>query len=128
MPYVFSTMSADVAYTEYHPKTPDQPFDVPKRRVLVKGGHGVADKKLVTPHGVATRVDEEELAFLESNAIFQLHKKNGFISVSEKKKDPEKVAADMVTFDRTKDAAPINPGEFKNTEGNKVKLDNVGAF
>lgn len=128
MPYVYSTMSADVAYTDWLPRTEGQHFDVPAKRVLIKGGHGVAGKHFITPRGVATQVTEEELALLEKNETFQRHMQAGFISVSDKKRNTEVVSADMTTFDRSKDATPLVPGEFKNTKANVVELDNVGSF
>lgn len=79
--WVFSTLSNDNAYTEYTKGGSDLP--IATRSVLIKGGTGVTDARLVTPQGVATEVSGDELALLEANTLFQLHKKNGFIKVEE---------------------------------------------
>jgi len=70
--------------------------------VLVKGGTGVVGaKNLVTPLGVATEISEDEIGFLESNPLFRLHAKNGYVTIQRRKADPERVAADMNTKDQS---------------------------
>lgn len=105
--YVYSTLSAPQEYTTYHSGAADLPQAV--QSVFIAGGANVADKRLVTPRGVVTKVTDEELKALETNEVFKLHKANGFISVGAAKKDPEVVAADMTSRD---DAAPLVDGDF----------------
>lgn len=105
--FVYSTLTCDQRYTNYVPGGGDLP--VPVGSVFVKGGTGVADARLVTPRGVVTEVTEEELAILEANADFNLHRKNGFVEVSASKVDPEKAAADMEGRDAS---APLVPADL----------------
>lgn len=104
MLYVFSTLASDVAYTNHVPGGADLPIELPP--VLIKGGAGVANDRLITPRGVATPVTEEQVEYLRANPVFQLHEENGFITVSDTNLDPDKVAADMTGRDNS---APIVP-------------------
>lgn len=113
--FIYSTLSADQEYTHYVQGGGDLP--VAAGSVFVKGGANVADKRLLTPQGVVTRVTDEQLAFLETNEVFQLHKKNGFIRVSSKREDPEVVAADMTT--RSPDAPLVDNDFVEGAEGAK---------
>ena len=101
---IFSTLASDVAYTNHAQGGGDMPIELPP--VVVKGGAGVANDRLVTPRGVATRVTEEQVEYLRQNEIFKLHEKNGFVMVSESAGDPDAVAADMTGRDNS---APIVP-------------------
>lgn len=113
--FVFSTLSAGVTYTHYEKSGGDLP--IPTKRIPIKGGAGIADKNLITPLGVMTRVTEEEMGYLLKNDLFTLHQKNGFITVRESPQDVEKVVAeDMKTRDKS---APIVPEDFK--EDDKAK-------
>jgi hypothetical protein len=97
--YVYSTLATDMNYTNYAEGGADLPVPLPA--VFIKGGAGVANDRLVTPRGVVTQVTEDELAYLEANQVFQLHKQNGYIMVEKSKLDPEKVAADMTGRDNS---------------------------
>ena len=102
--FIFSTLASDVAYTNHAQGGGDLPIELPP--VVIKGGAGVANDRLVTPRGVATRVTEEQVEYLRQNEIFKLHEKNGFVMVSESAGDPDTVAADMTGRDNS---APIVP-------------------
>ena len=102
--YVFSTLASDVAYTNHAQGGGDLPIDLPP--VVIKGGAGVANERIVTPRGVATEVTEEQVEYLRQNEIFKLHEKNGFVMVSDTYGDPDTVAADMTGRDNS---APIVP-------------------
>ena len=102
--FVFSTLASDVAYTNHAQGGADMPIDLPP--VLIKGGAGVANDRIVTPRGVATTVTEEQVEYLRANPVFQLHEKNGFVMVSESYADPDTVAADMTGRDNS---APVVP-------------------
>lgn len=116
MPYIYSTLSASVAYSFYKAGGADMPTRVHK--ILIKGGANVAqnepDGGLHTPLGLATFVSDEDLKLLEGNPVFQLHVKNGFIVTDEKRKDVRKVAKDEL---KAKDAsAPRTPDSYKSSE------------
>lgn len=115
--YIYSTLASDTAYTEWHEGGGD--IKTEGRSVTIKGGTGVANKHLITPLGTVTTVSDEELAFLEANPVFKKHKDGGYIRVSAKNEDPEKVVSgDMKSRDVS---APIVPEDFpENGKGVKV--------
>ena len=122
--YIFSTLTADQAYTLYEPVSDAEKGDslrVPVRRpqkdvnghparVLVKGGHGVANKNLITPKGVMTELDDKQLEMLEQCPSFVKHREAGYIKVESRKQDPEKVAEKMEQKDKS---APKTPAGLK---------------
>lgn len=109
MPYVYSTNSTSVGYTEYRPGQGAGGLPTPIRTVVVKGGANVANKNLVTPYGVATRVSDDDAAFLSTNADFIRHRKAGFVRIDDRKMDPEVPAADMEARDGS---APLVDADF----------------
>lgn len=107
--YIFSTLAGDNVYANHRPGGADLPVQ-DGDGVLIKGGAGVIDKRLITPQGVMTVVTADELDYLQGNEVFKVHKANGFIVVSEKPADPEAVAsADMTERDP---GAQLVPGDF----------------
>ena len=122
MHYIFSTLTASQVYT----RTAAGGGDLPKTvaEVFIAGGTNVPDKHLVTPLGVMTEVDDEQMAVLAENKIFQLHVKNGFIKIEKKPTAPEKVAADMNT--RSPDA-PMVDQDFTPDEKPVEKKNNRKA-
>lgn len=109
--YVYSTLAADVAYTNHAQGGADMPIDLPP--VLIKGGAGVANDRFITPRGVVTEITEEQGEYLRSNAVFQLHEKNGYVEISGSYVDPEKAVADMTGRDNS---APIVPEGLADAE------------
>lgn len=101
--YVFSTLSTDMLYVDW--KATPNDLKVRDKEVLIKGGTGVANERIITPLGVATEIDGENLAWLEKNPLFKQHKEAGFIVVQDKPADPEKVASDMKIGDGS---SPLN--------------------
>lgn len=87
--YIYSTISADVDY------------QTSAGTIRISGKANVANTKIITPSGIATKVTAEDFAALKGNHVFALHMENGFITVSEGKGDAEKVAADMTTRDKS---------------------------
>ena len=115
--YVYSTLTGHQKYTTYRPS--NDPHQLPQvdKEILIGGGSNVADKHFITPRGVVTKISEDDLAELEKNPDFQTHKKNGFITVSKSKVDPEvQVAKDMKLKD---DSAPLSPEDEVFKEINK---------
>lgn len=107
MHHIFSTLTSDQLYTKYEQSGNDLPRVV--AQVLIKGGTGVANDRLVTPRGVATSVDDSQMAVLMDVEAFTNHVKAGFLTVSDSKEDPEKVAADMQGRDGS---APLVPQDL----------------
>jgi hypothetical protein len=109
--YVYSTLAADVMYQNHAPGGADIPRVVGE--VLIKGGAGVANDRLVTPRGVATKIDEHQLAMLRENSVFKIHEENGYVAVSEHETDADNAAADMTGRDNS---APIVPQDLRADE------------
>lgn len=96
--YITSTLTCDQRYINYN-NTLKHGVNTPVEEVVIKGGSNVSDPlTLAVRVGTQTEVSEEQLAMLEKNPVFQLHKKNGFIVVS-KKEDVLKVVEDMAKED-----------------------------
>ncbi len=112
--YVFSTLATDVNYAFYSPGGGDIPTK--DRHIHIKGGTGVANDRLITPLGVMTEIDEEDIPALEGHPVFQIHMKNGFVKIEKKKADPEKVASEM---NIKEPSAPLTDADFQ--EDVKVK-------
>ena len=110
--YVYSTLTCDQRYTAWEKGGGDIPVEAGS--VLIKGGSNVADARVITRIGVRTEVTDEEYALLLENEVFKLHFDNGFITVEEKKVDPEVVAADLVSRDAS---APITENDAAATAG-----------
>ncbi len=115
--FVYTTLTSDNIYTYYSTETGN---DVPapimidgREGVLIAGGTGVANDRVITPRGVRTPVTEAQVEYLRANRVFQLHEKNGHIIVSDEDTDPEKIAANMEGRDRS---APIVPEELPEDE------------
>lgn len=105
--YVYSTLSSDVIYQNTVPGGADIPRVVAE--VLIKGGAGIANDRLITPRGVVTSVTEQQLEALRLNPVFQMHEKNGFIQVSDHSVNADTAAADMVGRDQS---APVVPQDL----------------
>lgn len=105
--HVFSTLACDQRYTSY--VTSPDGVPVVTNEVLIKGGAGVANDRLITPQGVHTEVTEEALAELEKNPVFAMHKRNGFVTVQQRRADPDKVATDMNAKDKSR---PFTPADY----------------
>jgi hypothetical protein len=124
---IYSTLAADMAYTNYANGGAELPNA--EQVVHVKGGAGVANDRLVTPMGVATVLTDEggttaaeKLAALKANKVFQLHEKNGYVIVSEEKQDPEKMAANMNTNDPSK---PLNDQQLTKDDADLTVTGNT---
>lgn len=89
-----------MTFNDYHPDSlkPNQLPQV-RRSVRIEGGANCPNKFMVTPNGVLTRVSDDDLAFLMSNAKFQEVMKAGFMSVIADDRDMEKAVRDMAKKD-----------------------------
>lgn len=106
MNHVFSTLANDNTYLNHSHGGADlmRPNGT---GVLIKGGAGVVDARLITPQGVMTSVSDEDLAYLRENELFQLHETNGYLTVRGDAVDPEvAVAADMESRDVSAQIVP----------------------
>lgn len=114
MPFVFSTLTCDYAYTNFLPNpAKGQPRQIIlhedgfKEQIVIKGGANLSNDKFITPLGARTEVTERQLETLERNSTFQKHKKQHFILVRGDKADPDGVAREHM---EPRDAsAPYTP-------------------
>lgn len=108
--YVASTLATSVQYTGYAPAS-EKDANLPRQQyaITIAGGAGVANKKLVTPRGVITAIDEDQLKLLTSNPVFVRHAQRGFINPVEGDVDGDEVAADMTGRDNS---APLVQEDF----------------
>lgn len=110
--YVYSTLTSDMEYRVHAQGGADMPSV--EASVLIKGGTNLPDKRLVTPRGVVTAIDEDAMSWLQDNEVFRLHVSNGFITVSEHEMDAEKVSVDMEGRDQS---APLEEPDFEKGQG-----------
>lgn len=126
MAYIISKLSSDTDYVVYGDVTGGK--KVILKHILIKGGAGVTDKKtLLLPGGFATEVSEEDLELLEKNHVFQIHKKNGHISVMHKASKYEAAekaenSADLQTDKSRQQTEKDFKGEFEAGEENGQKV------
>lgn len=113
--HVFSTLANDQRYANYVSNPEGAP--IVTGEVLIKGGAGVANDRFITPMGVHTEISEEQLAELEKNPVFIKHKKNGFVTVQQRRADPEKVATDMNAKDLSR---PFTPADYLDKQVDSV--------
>ena len=115
--YVFSTLANDQNYTNWIKGG----NDIPTKgfQCLIRGGTGVSNDRLITPLGVSTEITEQELAELEKNPSFVQHKKEGFITIRNKKAEAEKVASDMNLKD---ESAPMTESDYSGDDAPKMKV------
>lgn len=110
--YVYSTLAADTNYATW--VDGGNGISRIEKNILIKGGSGVANKHLITPLGIATKITKEEAKLLKEHRLFKLHEKNGFVRIREDKVEPEvAVAEDMNSRDNS---APLVPEDFVNDE------------
>ena len=106
--YIYSTLACDNIYDAFGPAIDGLPQT--REGILIRGGYGVANKALVTPRGAVTQVSDEEYARLQTDAVFKLHRDNGFIEVSQGSAPAEVVAANMAQNDPS---VPLEPGDLE---------------
>lgn len=115
--YVYSTLSSDVTYNKK-----DKHGNI-EATVTVAGKANIPNRHMLTSKGITTEVSEAELDLLNANRVFQLHKKNGFITVEDKKHDAEKVADSMNNMDKS---APLTAEQLA-AEGKNAPKTNKRA-
>jgi hypothetical protein len=123
--YVYSTLSNSQAYTNYT-KTPAD-IMIAQDPVVIAGGANVVDRKhLITPRGVMTKINDDQLAYLEQNEGFLQHKAEGHISVSSANVDVEVAAADMAGRDTSAPLVEQDYDENDTDEATPKPVVNTG--
>lgn len=122
--HVFSTLANDQRYRNYAKGS----ADLPQRagEVLIKGGAGVANDRIITPEGVKTKITEDDYKILLANPTFIQHHERGFITVSEANGDADDVAEDMNKNDPSRPPEPDAFGNDSSTKSNGQVIANSG--
>lgn len=120
MAFVFSTLTADQLYTTYLKPVSDIAPPVVDKQVFINGGANLTNKVLVTPRGAVTEISEEQKKTLLSCPAFLEHKKNGFVTIEDKKADVDDVSANLVARDNS---APLTAFDFEKGKAPKTKAD-----
>lgn len=119
MPIVFSKLANSQKYARYARPVDgaDGQINTVQDYVHIKGGAGLADKHLQTPHGVATIITDEEAAALKKDSVFLVHERLGHVKIDyhAKETDVERVVADM--SEKVDDSAPLTPSDFQDNDG-----------
>ncbi len=124
MHYVYSTITNDTSYPMYIENNSKDLGIIKKRpdgtrmTVIIKGGHGVANKHMFTPRGVVTQVTDEEMEYLLQNVNFKRHMKAGFVTYEKKEVAPEKKILEMAAKDGS---APLTDKDFEEGENSTTE-------
>jgi len=123
--FIYCSASSDQQFTDW--KKPEAGKKVARPAVagisvVIRGKANVMNPKtmtVLTPHGAVTEVDDETLAFLESNKHFKDMEKRGFIKVSKGAKLSERqVNDDIVERD---ESSPLTPDDYKEAKESTEK-------
>lgn len=107
--YVYSKLANDQRYNTFKEGGAD--LKLLESSVLIRGKAGLANKNLITPQGVVTSITEAELDRLKNNPVFNAHKDNGFIIVSEQSASADDVAESSLT-PNDDPSAPLTPDKY----------------
>jgi len=117
--WVYSTLSSDQMYTQWAQSKDGSPNTV-QSEVLIAGKANLADKHMITPKGVVTKITAEQHDMLSKNDAFVRHKEAGYLLVEQIEANPDKVAKDMKPKDGS---APLVASDFE--EGKAPKANKV---
>lgn len=108
--FVYSTLASDNTYVNYAKGDSGMPQRV-GAGVTIRGGAGVADKRLITPRGTVTTIDDAQFDYLIQNPTFKRHVERGYIVVENVHVDPERVAPNMSDDDPSRPPTETDLGE-----------------
>lgn len=113
--YVYSTLTMDQEYTLFKARDAEQ-VPVIERSVIIHGGANVANRKtVVTPKGVMTQIDGDQLKLLRNNHVFVQHEAGHYIIVViGKRAELKEVLKDMKKKDGN---APLTPEDYVKGKG-----------
>lgn len=103
------------------------PGEVPRivSSVTIKGGADIANyKTLITPMGVKTLVDEDELNLLNANPVFKLHKEGGWVFAEKDQGavDVDARVAEVLEVGKSDASAPLTEAKPTKITGNTAKV------
>jgi len=76
----------------------------------INGGNGLTNLNGILVQGAETEVTNEQVEQLKQNAVFNLHVKNGFVTVYDGKQDKEVPLANLNQRD---ESAPFTPADVE---------------
>jgi len=106
MPRIISTLTTGQTYVN-HAHNGDGSVK-PVFAIDINGGNGLTNLNGILLQGAETEVTAEQVEQLKQNAVFNLHVKNGFITVYDGKQDKEVPMANMQQRD---EAAPMTTAD-----------------
>lgn len=119
MPHITSTATGGIDFTGYRKVAKD--MNIPDgNKVTIHGGSNVSNKHFVTPRGVVTSVTDDQLEWLKSQELFNRMVKDGFLTITESKVEPEVVLPDMKLQDKS---APKTPHDYEPGKAPKTDKD-----
>lgn len=116
---IWSTLACDQLYTNYGKGGGDLP--IAEGGVLIKGGAGVLNDRLITPQGVSTEVEQDHVEYLLRNSEFMAHQNRGFIKIDSGTTDEEAAVGDMMTNDEGRQLTEDDMTHVE-VEGNRLKI------
>lgn len=93
--------------------------DASQKSIQILGKAGIPSQHMLILPAAITEVTDEELELLKQNHVFNIHLKNGFITIENKKLEAEKAASNMNKSDKSK---PKTKEELE-AEGKKTPKD-----
>jgi hypothetical protein len=94
--HIYSTLTSSQDYG-FHKELPAGGVETVKV-VHINGGHGLTNIHGIMLQGTETVISDEDYELLKTNHTYQVHVKNGFITVN-KKMDIEKAISDLAQRD-----------------------------
>jgi hypothetical protein len=108
MPRIISTLTTGQTYVNHAPQGDGTVR--PVFAIDINGGNGLTNLNGILVQGAETEVTNEQVEQLKQNAVFNLHVKNGFVTVYDGKQDKEVPLADLNQRD---ESAPFTPADVE---------------
>lgn len=108
MPRIISTLTTGQTYVNHAPQGDGTVR--PVFAIDINGGNGLTNLNGILVQGAETEVTREQVEELKKNAVFNLHVKNGFVTVYDGKQDKEVPLANLNQRD---ESAPFTPADVE---------------
>jgi hypothetical protein len=108
--HVYSTLANSQRFTTYTRSSDPGMLPVIDRDVVIKGGAGIADKHLITRHGVYTAISMADYEAIKDLKHWKDLVERGHIRFERKEYDIDKMVGDMNPRDP---GGPITPADYE---------------
>ena len=108
MPRIISTLTTGQEYVNH--VTLGDGSVRPAFAIKINGGNGLTNLNGILVQGAETEVTREQVEELKKNAVFNLHVRNGFVTIYDGKQDKEVPLADLNQRD---ESAPFTPADVE---------------